>query len=69
MSTKTAHLESLVSNDAIANQRLLAYTAERDFYPAGSVQFVKWDTLVTEFTAKAANGTLAIAAQTIIEVN
>lgn len=69
MSTKTDHLDSLVKNDAIAVERLAAYTAERDFYPAGSVQFLKWDALVTEFTAKTANGTLAIAAQTAIEVN
>lgn len=69
MSTKTAHLDSLVSNDLIAIERLAAYTAERDFYPAGSVQFLKWDALVTEFTAKTANGVLAIAAQTLIEVN
>lgn len=69
MSTKTDHHDSLVRNDAIATERLAAYTAERDFYPAGSVQFVKWDALVTEFTAKTANGALAVAAQTGIETN
>lgn len=69
MSNKTDHLDSLVKNDAIAVERLAAYTAERDFYPAGSVQFLKWDALVTEFTAKTANGILAVAAQTVIEVN
>jgi hypothetical protein len=69
MSTKTDHHDSLVKNDAIAIERLAAYTAERDFFTAGSVAFDRWDTLVTEFTAKVANGTLAIAAQTAIEVN
>lgn len=67
MSTFTDHHDSLVQRDAIAIERLAAYTAERDFYPAGSVQFLKWDALVTEFTTKTANGTLAIAAQTAIE--
>lgn len=67
MSTNTDHRDSLFKNDEIAQNRLAAYTAERDFYPAGSVQYVKWDTLVTEFTAKVANGALAIAAQDAIE--
>lgn len=69
MSTKTDHHDSLVQNDAIATERLAAFTRERDFYPNPSVQYDKWDEKVTEFTAKTANGTLAIAAQTAIEVN
>lgn len=69
MSTKTDHHDSLVKNDAIAQERLAAVTRERDFYPAGSVQYVKWDAQVTELTAKTANGALAIASQTGIETN
>ncbi len=67
MSTFTDHNDSLTSNNAIATERLAAYTRERDFYKSGSVPFVRWDTLVTEFTTKVANGVLAIAAQTAIE--
>jgi hypothetical protein len=69
MSVKTNHLESLIKNDAIAVERLAALTRERDLYPNPSVQYTKWDALVVEFTAKTANGTLAVAAQTAIEVN
>lgn len=67
MSTFTDHRDSLVQNDAIAQERLAAYTRERDFYPNPSVQYDKWNALVTEFTTKVANGALAIAAQDGIE--
>lgn len=69
MSTNTDHHDSLTRNDTIANARLDAFTKERDFYESGSVQYDKWDTKVTEFTAKTANGALAIASQDGIETN
>lgn len=67
MSTFTDHNDSLASNNEIATERLAAYTKEKGFYPAGSVPFLRWEGLETEFTTKVANGVLAIAAQTAIE--
>lgn len=69
MGTKTDHLDRLVKEDQIAQDLLVAVTKERDFYEAGTPNFVRFDTLVTELTAKTANGALAIAAQTAIETN
>jgi hypothetical protein len=68
MSTFTDHNDSLSKNNEIASNRLAAYTLEKGFYPAGSVPFLRWEGLETEFTTKVANGVLAIAAQTAIEI-
>lgn len=67
MSTFTDHNDSLTKNNAIASERLASYTKEKGFVPAGSVAFVRWEALETEFTTKVANGVKAIVAQTAIE--